>query len=27
LAWELLANSYLNAETVRLDAGIRMQPK
>jgi NAD(P)-dependent dehydrogenase (short-subunit alcohol dehydrogenase family) len=27
VAWELLANSYLNAETVRLDAGIRMQPK
>ena len=27
LAWELLANSYLNAESIRLDAGIRMQPK
>ncbi len=27
LAWELLSNSYLNAETIRLDAGIRMQPK
>ncbi|HEY5304128.1 MAG TPA: SDR family NAD(P)-dependent oxidoreductase [Acidimicrobiales bacterium] len=27
LAVELLANSYMNAECVRLDAGIRMQPK
>ena len=27
LAIELLANSYMNAETIRLDAGIRMQPK
>ena len=27
LALELLANSYMNAESVRLDAGIRMQPK
>ncbi|CAA9226303.1 MAG: 3-hydroxyacyl-CoA dehydrogenase [uncultured Acidimicrobiales bacterium] len=27
LAWELLTNSYLNAGTIRLDAGIRMQPK
>ena len=27
LAWELLTNSYLNAESIRLDAGIRMQPK
>src|SRR5699024_11085072 len=27
LATELLANSYMNAESVRLDAGIRMQPK
>ena len=27
LALELLANSYLNAETVRIDGGIRMQPK
>ncbi len=27
LAWELLTNSYMNAATVRLDAGIRMQPK
>jgi NAD(P)-dependent dehydrogenase (short-subunit alcohol dehydrogenase family) len=27
LAVELLANSYLNAETIRIDAGIRMQPK
>ena len=27
LAFELLTNSYLNAATIRLDAGIRMQPK
>jgi NAD(P)-dependent dehydrogenase (short-subunit alcohol dehydrogenase family) len=27
LAAELLANSYMNAESIRLDAGIRMQPK
>jgi NAD(P)-dependent dehydrogenase (short-subunit alcohol dehydrogenase family) len=27
MAIELLANSYMNAECVRLDAGIRMQPK
>ena len=27
LAVELLTNSYMNAETIRLDAGIRMQPK
>jgi NAD(P)-dependent dehydrogenase (short-subunit alcohol dehydrogenase family) len=27
LALELLTNSYMNAESVRLDAGIRMQPK
>ena len=27
LALELLANSYMNAECIRLDAGIRMQPK
>jgi NAD(P)-dependent dehydrogenase (short-subunit alcohol dehydrogenase family) len=27
LALELLANSYLNAESIRLDAGIRLQPK
>jgi len=27
LAIELLANSYMNAESVRLDGGIRMQPK
>ena len=27
LALELLSNSYMNAESVRLDAGIRMQPK
>ncbi|MGC8509758.1 MAG: SDR family NAD(P)-dependent oxidoreductase [Acidimicrobiales bacterium] len=27
LVLELLTNSYMNAESVRLDAGIRMQPK
>ena len=27
MAIELLSNSYLNAETVRIDGGIRMQPK
>ena len=27
LAVELLANSYVNAESIRIDAGIRMQPK
>ncbi|HZT65619.1 MAG TPA: SDR family NAD(P)-dependent oxidoreductase [Acidimicrobiales bacterium] len=27
LAVELLSNSYMNAECIRLDAGIRMQPK
>ena len=27
LALELLSNSYMNAESVRIDAGIRMQPK
>ncbi len=27
LAVELLANSYMNAESIRIDAGIRMQPK
>jgi NAD(P)-dependent dehydrogenase (short-subunit alcohol dehydrogenase family) len=27
MAVELLSNSYMNAECVRLDAGIRMQPK
>ena len=27
LALELLANSYMNAESIRIDAGIRMQPK
>ncbi len=27
LTGELLANSYLNAESIRLDGGIRMQPK
>ncbi len=24
---ELLANSYMNAETIRVDGGIRMPPK
>ena len=27
LAVELLRNSYINAESIRIDAGIRMQPK
>lgn len=27
LAYELLTNSYLNAEVIRLDGGIRFQPK
>jgi hypothetical protein len=27
MAVELLTNNYMNAETIRLDAGIRMQPK
>ena len=27
LAVELVTNSYMNAESIRLDAGIRMQPK
>ncbi len=27
LALELVTNSYMNAETIRLDGGIRMQPK
>ena len=27
LALELLTNDYMNAESIRLDAGIRMQPK
>ncbi len=27
LAVELLTNSYVNAESIRIDAGIRMQPK
>jgi NAD(P)-dependent dehydrogenase (short-subunit alcohol dehydrogenase family) len=27
LAVELLGNSYINAESIRIDAGIRMQPK
>ena len=27
LVLELLTNSYMNAETIRVDGGIRMQPK
>ncbi len=27
LAVELLSNSYMNAETIRIDSGTRMQPK
>ncbi len=27
MALELLSNSYMNAESIRVDAGIRMQPK
>jgi hypothetical protein len=27
LAVELVTNSYMNAETIRCDGGIRMQPK
>jgi hypothetical protein len=27
LAVEVLANSYLNAEVIRLDGGARLQPK
>jgi len=27
LAVELLSNSYINAESIRIDAGIRMPPK
>jgi NAD(P)-dependent dehydrogenase (short-subunit alcohol dehydrogenase family) len=27
LALELITNSYMNAESIRIDAGIRMQPK
>ena len=27
MAAELLANSYMNAEVVRVDGGVRMQPK
>jgi NAD(P)-dependent dehydrogenase (short-subunit alcohol dehydrogenase family) len=27
MAVELLSNSYMNAETVRVDGGVRMQPK
>ena len=27
MAAELLSNSYMNAETIRVDGGVRMQPK
>ena len=27
MAIELLANSYMNAEVIRVDGGVRMQPK
>jgi NAD(P)-dependent dehydrogenase (short-subunit alcohol dehydrogenase family) len=27
MAVELLANSYMNAEVIRVDGGVRMQPK
>jgi NAD(P)-dependent dehydrogenase (short-subunit alcohol dehydrogenase family) len=27
MAVELLSNSYMNAETIRVDGGVRMQPK
>ena len=27
MAVELLSNSYMNAEVIRLDGGMRMQPK
>ena len=27
LTAELLSNSYMNAESIRIDGGIRMQPK
>ncbi|MEY2407296.1 MAG: hypothetical protein QOG39_2212, partial [Acidimicrobiaceae bacterium] len=27
MALELLSNSYMNAETIRVDGGVRMQPK
>ena len=27
MAIELLSNSYMNAETIRVDGGVRMQPK
>jgi len=27
LALELLSNSYINAESIRIDAGARLQPK
>ena len=27
MAVELITNSYMNAETIRVDGGVRMQPK
>jgi len=27
MALELLSNSYMNAETIRVDGGLRFQPK
>ncbi|MGI5158981.1 SDR family NAD(P)-dependent oxidoreductase [Microbispora sp. CA-102843] len=27
LAWELLSNSYINGEVIRIDAGVRLPPK
>ena len=27
LAVELVTNSYMNAESIRVDGGVRMQPK
>jgi hypothetical protein len=27
MAVELLSNSYMNAEVIRVDGGVRMQPK
>ncbi|MDH3260547.1 MAG: 3-hydroxyacyl-CoA dehydrogenase, partial [Acidimicrobiia bacterium] len=27
LAYHIIQNDYLNGETIRLDGGIRMQPK
>lgn len=27
LAWELVSNNYMNGEVVRIDAGVRLQPK